>query len=277
MYDEAWRIRPFTNVPAIREAILWSEKDLQDVCRMSAKQWQKKLKKGLVTKFDNNDDILNALLPDTQGTCTNFTIHVINQSSPLNFVLGDVGGHRIAWTEDGVLIDSTARDLIQLEDGQEKEHNGLRFEWRTNGDEPNSIRFGKNDDPLKLVESGLTWREGIKRAFIQTIDNAAMIVYFRVREEDVNQFNGMLKWKKGSSDLIWTEDKGSERTTWTTSFGQGTVETESTARKTLTSWGQRKDRAQQWEHVAPFILLQLWPALDETFGKPICRETNNPV
>lgn len=244
---------------------------------MSPKQWQRQMKKGLLAKFDKDDDILNALLPEENGTCTNFTLHIMEQASKMNFVLGDVDNHRIAWAEDGTLVDSSAKELLQLVDGDIVRHNNMKFLWRKTGDEPNSISFEKNDDPLEPVENGLTKKEGVKRAFTQSIVNDTLIAFFRFREDDTNQFDGMVKWKKGSPTIIWTEDDDHGRTTWTANFGPGTPETASMATKSLLFWGENQIRAQQWELVAPFILHELWPALREVFGEPICHTQYTPI
>lgn len=66
--------------------------------KMSPKQWKKQLKENILKEYDQKNDILEALLPEAPGTCTNFAINFINQSPSLSFVLGDVGRHRIAWS-----------------------------------------------------------------------------------------------------------------------------------------------------------------------------------
>lgn len=70
IYNKTWE-KPFTNIPAIREAINLSDKSLKEVLEMSLKEW-KRMENHLLEKFDRKDDIVNILLSEGVGTCNNF-------------------------------------------------------------------------------------------------------------------------------------------------------------------------------------------------------------
>lgn len=76
-----------------------------------------------MTKFGN------ALLAGQNGTCTSHALFICNQSSDLDFVIGDTGGHTIAWTDQGVVVDNSARILIQLPNEMLLTWTDLRYFW----------------------------------------------------------------------------------------------------------------------------------------------------
>ena len=53
------------------------------------------------------------------GLCTSFSINVIDTAQLAGqFHLGDMGGHRAAFCEDGTVVDSSARKIVRLRDGE---------------------------------------------------------------------------------------------------------------------------------------------------------------
>ena len=73
IYNNAWEVKPFTNIPGIQQATMLCEKSLEELCQTSSNKWKKKLQKELLNKLDDNGDIMRPLLSEGIGTCTNFT------------------------------------------------------------------------------------------------------------------------------------------------------------------------------------------------------------
>lgn len=114
IYDDVWQQRPFTNVPMIQEAVNQSDMSMIEICKLSDEKWKEILLENLLEKFDQTDEIFEHLKRESHGTCTSFALAVIEAIPLQNFTIGDTGGHRDAWTKDGILIDSSVRRLFSL-------------------------------------------------------------------------------------------------------------------------------------------------------------------
>lgn len=106
----------------IRTICTISEKSLKELCSMKSKQWGK-LEKSIIRKYDEDEESVNSLLADGVETCTTFTVFLMKQASFLQFALGNTGNYRLAWSRDGILIDSSAR----LENGILKQSGNLQY------------------------------------------------------------------------------------------------------------------------------------------------------
>jgi hypothetical protein len=100
----------------------------------------------LFTEFDR-------LLLDSgkvTGTCTLWAINISKQlsRSPSGLALGDLGHHRAAWPDNGIIIDSSARRAIILEGGKFSNEKG-EWELGASSSRPKTRMKRRNSGSLK--------------------------------------------------------------------------------------------------------------------------------
>ena len=217
IYNNAWVTKPVSHITAIRQAIILSEKPLTELLQMPSKQWSNL--QGIMEKFDENDDIMNTLLSDGFGTCTTFTVYVTRQAPMLDFKLGDTGGHRVAWTNEGILVDSSSRKLVQLIDDVTHTGGNVKYLWKSTTDGSGILEISNDGKPFQQIEAVTSIKEGVRRSFASVISSNNMIILFRKQDSKGNKFNGRINWIKGSSKITWSENDGMTRMTWTAIFG----------------------------------------------------------
>lgn len=76
---------------------------------------------------------------------------------------------------------------------------------------------GKNS--LKPIEKIPTYKEGMRRAFGQSINGETLVVLFRIRRNGQNAFHCKIRCEKGTPALAWSEIENDTLTTWTAHFG----------------------------------------------------------
>ena len=118
----------------VRVAVSLSRKPLTELLQMSVNECTS-LKSGLLDKFDESDDAMN-----TAACCCgrasglalfSLYIYITRQAPTLDFHWGDTGSHRIAWTDNGILIDSSARKLVQLAHDVLSRVEKVKYTWRS--------------------------------------------------------------------------------------------------------------------------------------------------
>ena len=60
---------------------------------------------------------------------------------PNDLYFGDVGHHRMAFTRSGILIDSHAREALQLQDGVKYKHRGITYTLKGIGQDKPVISY----------------------------------------------------------------------------------------------------------------------------------------
>jgi hypothetical protein len=72
---------------------------------------------------------LQSLWADHHGTCSSWAVLLASKvaEDPNDLHFGDVGHHKLALTRSGILIDSHAREALQLKDGVEYTYRGLTY------------------------------------------------------------------------------------------------------------------------------------------------------
>jgi hypothetical protein len=89
-----------------------------------------KMKERILQRIRNaNEEELRSLWINRQGTCTAWAVLLASKiaEDPNDLYFGDVGHHRVAFTESGILIDSHAREALQLEDGVKYKYKGITY------------------------------------------------------------------------------------------------------------------------------------------------------
>jgi hypothetical protein len=72
---------------------------------------------------DANEEELRPLWANGTGVCTSWAVYIASALGEENgtvYSFGDKWNHRAAWSQDGVAIDSSARNALQLTDGKIK-------------------------------------------------------------------------------------------------------------------------------------------------------------
>ncbi|MCJ1462521.1 hypothetical protein MMC07_001123 [Pseudocyphellaria aurata] len=162
IYDDTWATKPYTNARAIELIMARCGKPVDELCRMSTKAWKKNSEADLLKQFDEDVEIMETLLLDGIGDCTTFTAYITQRASQLqDFTMGDTGGHRLAWASNGVLIDSSAKQLIQLQDGVLVESGKKQFLWTSSASGPGTLEVKEGEKPLRQVELLTTTKEDV--------------------------------------------------------------------------------------------------------------------
>lgn len=121
--------------------------------------------------FDEADDeTMKELISGGIGTCTSFAISVA-QGSLHQYTIGDTGNHRVAWTEDGIVVDSSARGIIQLKENipYRCRKGSIKYLMNKNDDGTMTIEHAVGKETLQPIEKLSSEREGMKRSFRQAI------------------------------------------------------------------------------------------------------------
>lgn len=198
-------------------------------------------------------------------------VHVSRQAPTLVFDLGDTGHRRVAWTNDGILIDSSVCPLVQLSDNvpQTCAKGDIPAEkhcrWRSS-----ILEFSKDNRPFQQIEALATVRDALKRSFSQIISGGNMTFLFRIKGSDGNGFNGIISWEKFSSEFTWHEEaRSKKKLIWTATFSRCGIDFDTNARvgQSLDDWASKEHRVQQWTFVCKFFLAlaEFLPTLTEIY------------
>jgi hypothetical protein len=90
-----------------------------------------------------NENELRSLWANRHGDCTSWAVLLASKISkdPNDIYFEDVGYHRMAFTRSGILIDSHAREALQLEDGAKYKHRGITYTLKGIGQDRPIISF----------------------------------------------------------------------------------------------------------------------------------------
>ena len=197
-----------------------------------------------------------------------------NKLLGLEFTWGDIGPQRITWTKDGILIDSSARKVLQLNDGPLTSCAELRYIWKSSETGPGTLQFQKakrDEQPVPIntvpdipeVKQIPKLKEAVRRSFKQAISSDSFVALFRLKSKQENRFNGRIVGTKGSSEISWSQKNAQKNEDklkiWTASFGHGNMTTNEETLNELISWATKEDRAEQWNAICPFLIDKLYP------------------
>ena len=86
---------------------------------------ERELLKNVIQAADEEE--LRPLWANGTGVCTSWAVYnafVLEEESGTVYSFGDMRNHRAAWSQDGIAIDSSARNTLRLTDGKiESAHN----------------------------------------------------------------------------------------------------------------------------------------------------------
>src|SRR5271156_949546 len=90
-----------------------------------------------------SDEELRRLWAKNHGVCTSWAVLVASKiATDLNEItFADTGHHRLAFTNCGILIDSSAREALQLEDEVQKKHRKAAYVMKGIGQGQPSLSY----------------------------------------------------------------------------------------------------------------------------------------
>lgn len=154
--EEVWRKMPFTNIVMYDKIVEWTEHGWAKFVSLTPEQCTSQY--GGTLKHIIQwvpPEVLGELCLSCTGLCTAYSIHVCatlcqNNSfsglemSDLDKTTGsdfffDTGSHRLAVTRTGLVVDSTIREVLQLQNGEAKGANGVTVTAKS---------IGKDDGPV---------------------------------------------------------------------------------------------------------------------------------
>src|SRR5271156_1452478 len=124
---DTWPKTIFSSFHLFETAVLFAGGDWTRMVAMSAEQIQNDA--ALMDKISGritnaSDEELRPLWAKNHGTCTSWAVLMASKiATDLNEIsFADSGHHRLAFTNCGILVDSSAREALQLEDDVRKKH-----------------------------------------------------------------------------------------------------------------------------------------------------------
>jgi len=107
------------------------------------------------------------------------------------------------------------------------------------------------------------------KQFLQQI--STVVALFRTTEDEKLDFNGMIRWEKGSNVITWTDQDDDGTTVQKSAIfaPEGSPESRAICHNFLQKgWVQRTpSRVEQWDLIKDDFML-LWKALEKAFGLP---------
>jgi hypothetical protein len=105
----------------LEKIFLYSGKDWAQMVAISVHQLEteSETKGRIIQRIQNaNENELRSLWADNHGTCSSWAVLLASKiaKDPNDLYFVDVGHHKLAFTKSGILIDSSAREAIQLKD-----------------------------------------------------------------------------------------------------------------------------------------------------------------
>jgi hypothetical protein len=119
---ETWPKTIFSSFHLFERTVLYAGKDWAQMVAMSVHQLEtdSEMKERILQRIRNaNEEELRSLWANYYGVCTSWAVLLASKiaEDPNDLYFGDVGHHRMAFTRSGILIDSSAREALQLKDG----------------------------------------------------------------------------------------------------------------------------------------------------------------
>jgi hypothetical protein len=129
---ETWPKTIFSSFHFLERIVLYSGKSWAHIVAISADQLEANLemKERILQRIQNaNEEELRSLWADHHGTCSSWAALLASKiaGDPNELFFADTGHHRLAFTRSGILIDSQAREALQLKDGVEYEHDKVTY------------------------------------------------------------------------------------------------------------------------------------------------------
>ena len=129
---ETWPKTVFSSFHFLERIVLYSGKDWAEMVATSARQLETDLatKERILQRIENADENeLRSLWENHHGSCTSWAVLLASKiaEDPNDLYFADVGHHRAAFTTSGILIDSHAREALQLEDGVERKYRSITY------------------------------------------------------------------------------------------------------------------------------------------------------
>jgi hypothetical protein len=126
--------------------LLYSEKDWNQMVVMSADQLEadSETMARILQRIQNtNENELQSLWANCHGGCTSWAVLLASKiaEDPNDLYFEDAGYHRMALTRCGILIDSHAREALQLEDGVKCKHRGITYTLKVIGQDKPTISY----------------------------------------------------------------------------------------------------------------------------------------
>jgi hypothetical protein len=119
---ETWPKTLFSSFHFFERILLYAEKDWAQMVAISAPQLEtdSEMKEKILQRIRNaSEEELRSLWINRYGTCASWAVLLASKiaEDPNDLYFGDDGHHRVAFTRSGILIDSSAREALQLKDG----------------------------------------------------------------------------------------------------------------------------------------------------------------
>jgi hypothetical protein len=116
LYREEWITSAYTSLLMLKKLLELTETSLKTYIEKPQTLEQNKAAVNKAIK-EATFDQLKDLWQTATGTCTAWAINLAEAltGSPEGLIIGDLGNHRLAWSENGVVLDSSAQMAINLE------------------------------------------------------------------------------------------------------------------------------------------------------------------
>ena len=143
---ETWPKTIFSSFHFLERTILYSGKDWAEMVTMSVSQLEadSEMKKKILRRIRNaSEKELQSLWADCHGLCTSWAVLLASKiaEDPNDLYFGDAGRHRVAFTKSGVLIDSHAREALQLKDGVKYQHRDITYTLKGIGQDMPTLSY----------------------------------------------------------------------------------------------------------------------------------------
>ena len=141
---ETWSETIFSSFHFFERIVLYAGKDWAQMVAMPAHQFDSEMKERILQRIRNaNENELRSLWANRHGTCASWAVLLASKitEDPNNLYFGDDGHHRVAFTRSGILIDSHAREALQLKDGIKYKYRDLTYTLKGIGQDKPSLSY----------------------------------------------------------------------------------------------------------------------------------------
>ena len=143
---ETWPKTIFSTFHIFEKILLYSEKDWTQMVAISSDQLEadSETMARISQRIQNaNENELRSLWANRHGGCTSWAVLLASKTAedPNALYFEDAGYHRMALTRCGILIDSHAREALQLQDGVKYKHRGITYTLKGIGQDKPIISY----------------------------------------------------------------------------------------------------------------------------------------